>query len=82
VAVTEQIVRKHYKNLNGDSGVRFYAAGRGFIDIWFADNRGYRYEERKPGALHVAAMKRRAEAGRGLATDINQHVREDYARML
>lgn len=77
-----QILRRRYKNLNGDSGVRFYALGPSFIDVWFVDGAGYRYDERRPGASHVAALKRLAAAGRGLATYINQHVRKGYARKL
>ncbi|MEA2933878.1 MAG: hypothetical protein QOD74_524 [Variibacter sp.] len=80
MAVTEQIVRKRYKN--DRSGVRFYADGPGFIDIWFKDGRGYRYERHKPGAHHVAAMRHLAQVGKGLATYINQHVRLNYARKL
>ncbi len=70
---------KRYKDLSGSSGVRFYAVGPGFIDIWFADGAGYRYDGGRPGARRVAAMGRLAQAGKGLATYINQHVRGKYA---
>lgn len=75
-------MRKRYGNLSGNSGVRFYAVGPDFIDIWFADGAGYRYDGKEPGARHVAAMVRLAQSGSGLATYINQHVRGNYARML
>ncbi|WP_374012655.1 hypothetical protein [Pseudoxanthomonas koreensis] len=39
----------------------------------------YRYDDRHPGAVHVMEMQRLAEAGDGLNTYINQHVRGDFA---
>lgn len=74
--------RRRYKDLSGSSGVRFYAFGSGFIDVWFSDGAGYRYDDHRPGVSHVVAMKRLAEAGSGLATYINQHIRGNYARKL
>jgi hypothetical protein len=81
-AMRKQPVRKDYKDRSGTSGVRHYALGQTFIRVWFEDGGLYQYDEAKPGALHVARMKRLAEEGRGLATYINQHVRENYARKL
>jgi hypothetical protein len=78
--MTEQPVRKDYKDLSGNSGVRHYAIGQTSIRVWFEDGGLYEYDETKPGELHVARMKRLAEEGRGLATYINRHVRENYAR--
>jgi hypothetical protein len=78
----EQLNRRPYGNLGGASGVRYFAIGPSFIRIWFKDDDGYEYDHRKPGVKHVAAMKRLAEEGRGLATYINQHVRENYVRKL
>lgn len=74
--------RQRYNDLSGNSGVRFYAVGPGFIDIWFTDGAGYRYDGNRPGARHVAAMARLAQEGSGLATYINQHIRGNYARKL
>jgi hypothetical protein len=71
-----------YKNLVSNSGIRFYECGSTFIRVWFDDDRGYEYNETRPGREHVEGMKRLAEAGRGLATYINQNVRGNYARKL
>ncbi len=64
---------------SGASGVVAYAAGDGFIDLWF---RHGGYDATAPGPEHVAAMTRLAAAGEGLATYVNQHVRTNYARRL
>ena len=78
----EHLNRRPYGNPGRDSGVRYFALGPSFIRIWFKDGGGYEYDHRKPGAQHVAEMKRLAEEGRGLATYINQHVGKNYARKL
>jgi hypothetical protein len=78
----EPLDRRRYHNVGGNSGVRSYAIGPSFIRVWFEDGGGYEYDDRRPGRAHVEAMKRLAEEGRGLATYINQHVRENYARKL
>lgn len=72
--------RKPYGNHAGNSGVRYYALGPASIRIWFMDGGSYEYDHRRPGRAHVEAMKRLAAEGRGLATYINRHVRESYAR--
>lgn len=77
----EQLERQPYKNISGVSGVHFFAVGPSFIRVWFKGG-GYEYDHVKPGAHHVAAMKRLAEEGRGLATYINQHVRTNFARKI
>lgn len=74
--------RRPYKSLGGISGVRYFSLGPSSIYIWFKDDDGYEYNDVRPGPQHVATMKRLAEEGRGLATYINQHVRENYARKL
>jgi hypothetical protein len=71
-----------YSDRSGASGVAAYALGDDFIDLWFRDGGGYRYDASAPGPKHVDAMKRLAEAGQGLATYVNRHVRENYARKL
>jgi hypothetical protein len=80
MAAAEVVARKLY--WNRDSGVRYYASGPSFIDVWFRKGEGYRYDQSKPGASHVKEMKRLAEAGSGLATYISRHVRDNYARKL
>ena len=79
---TEQTDRRPYQSQNGNSGVSFYALDPLSINVWFRDGRGYVYDSRKPGKLHLDEMKRFAEEGRGLATYINQNVRTNYARKL
>ncbi|HVI28067.1 hypothetical protein [Hansschlegelia sp.] len=74
--------RSRYGDRSGASGVVAYATGDGFIDLWFRDGGGYRYDATAPGPEHVAAMTRLAAAGEGLATYVNQHVRANYARKL
>jgi hypothetical protein len=75
------IARKRYKNLSGNSGITEYEVGPEFIWIWFSGE-AYRYDYSKPGKQDVDVMKQLAEAGRGLATYINQHVQKNYADKL
>jgi hypothetical protein len=79
---TEQTDRRPYQSQNGNSGVSFYALGPSSISVWFHEGRGYVYDSRRPGKLHVDEMKRLAEEGRGLTTYINKHVRKNFARKL
>ncbi|WP_439543847.1 hypothetical protein [Hyphomicrobium sp.] len=74
--------RKAYGNFGRNAGVRYFAVGPTSIRVWFKDGHGYEYDYRRPGREHIEAMKRLAEAGQGLTTYINQHVRENYARKL
>lgn len=67
-----------YRNLGGNSGVRAYEIGSDSIVVEFSDSGTYRYTHASTGASHVERMKRLAEAGQGLATYINQHVRDRY----
>ncbi len=71
---------ERYRNLNGDSGVSHYAIGADFIAVQFQNATVYIYDGSRPGAHHVAQMKSLAEAGRGLGTYINQHIRGEYSR--
>lgn len=72
---------KRYQSAEA-SGVAAYQCGPGWIVIRFHRGGSYRYDGRNPGALHVLEMQRLAEAGEGLNTYINQHVRDDYAERL
>jgi len=72
---------KRYQSAEA-SGVAAYQCGPGWIVIRFHRGGSYRYDRRNPGALHVLEMQRLAEAGEGLNTYINQHVRDDYAERL
>ena len=73
---------QRYKNLSGTSGVARYEARTTSIVVTFMDGASYVYDSASPGTNHVAAMKRFAELGRGLATYINQHVKKSYAKKL
>lgn len=77
-----QFERTPYANRGHRSGVREFVLGPSSIRVWFIDGSGYEYDYRRPGPAHVEAMKLRAQRGEGLATYINQHVRENYARKL
>ena len=71
---------QRYANRGGDSGVAAYECRPGEIRLRFADRTTiYVYTGARPGAAHVREMQRLAKAGRGLATYVNQHVRDDYA---
>jgi hypothetical protein len=73
---------ERYRNLGGGSGVVAFEIAPRAITVQFADGGKYVYDHASPGKGHVAEMKRLAKAGRGLATYINRHVRENYARKL
>jgi hypothetical protein len=70
---------KRYRNISGNSGILAYEIAPGFIKIKFADGGVYVYDHRKPGKRHVEAMKKLAVAGKGLATYVNQFVRDNYS---
>jgi hypothetical protein len=68
-----------YGNQSGDSGVAAYECRPGEIRLKFVDRDTiYVYTRGTPGAEHVREMQRLAETGKGLATYVNQHVRDDY----
>jgi hypothetical protein len=69
-----------YKNISGDSGVIAYQTGKDRILVQFADGGIYEYTYASTGHNHVESMKVLAAKGRGLATFINQYVRDAYAR--
>ena len=62
----------------GDSGVTRYAIGPDYIVVEFKSHEAYRYDYSIPGRSHVEAMKRLAEAGKGLTTFINRKVGASY----
>jgi hypothetical protein len=67
---------------NPKSGVIAFTLNDTSIDIEFRDGKRYRYDHATPGPKNVRAMKRLALAGQGLATYINQHVRDRFAAKL
>jgi hypothetical protein len=64
----------------GNSGVSAYACGPDFIFVEFRHAGTYLYTHARPGRVHVAAMKKLAVRGHGMATYINRHVRSNYAK--
>ena len=75
----EAVMPERYGNLSGGSGVRYYMTGDDFIAIQFSDSAIYVYNYAQPGRDRVERMKQLAAAGKGLATFITQHVRNDFA---
>ena len=71
---------ERYRNLNGDSGVTYYAIGPDFIAVQFQDSNVYIYDHTRPGLAHVERMKALASGGRGLGSYISQRVRKAFAR--
>ena len=67
-----------YKNLSGNSGIYSYEIGAEYIKVRF-DKGTYLYDYKMPGKTHVDQMKKLAIKGRGLATYINIHVRENFS---
>lgn len=72
---------KRYRSADS-SGVAAYDYGPDWIVIRFQRGGTYRYDAHHPGAPHVIEMQRLADAGEGLNTYINRHVRDDYAEWL
>jgi hypothetical protein len=71
---------KRYSNKKGNSGIVNYELGKQWIVIGFRDtNDFYLYDYQNPGQSKVEEMKKLAVAGKGLATFINQFVRNNYA---
>ncbi|MDM5180676.1 hypothetical protein PO883_26185 [Massilia sp. DJPM01] len=68
-----------YANLSGDSGVQAYRIGARQITVRFAGGAVYVYTYASAGRERVETMKLLAQAGRGLATYISQHVHDAYA---
>lgn len=65
---------------SGKSGIAAFEIGDDYIIVRFKDGKAYTYNYRHPGKVHVEQMKVLATEGKGLATYINKHVREDYAQ--
>lgn len=69
---------QRYLNRSGESGILAYEIGDDSIVIRF-ETGTYLYNYDKPGEGHVEQMKRLAKEGRGLATYVSRHVRENFA---
>ncbi|EOG2475761.1 MULTISPECIES: hypothetical protein [Serratia] len=69
-----------YENKGGDSGVVFYETTEKSITVEFKDGWKYVYDDFKPGAATVAAMKELARDGHGLNSYISRVVRANFSR--
>jgi hypothetical protein len=67
---------------NSKSGVSAFEIHETKIILEFRDGGGYLYDYKVPGKKHVEQMKKLALQGKGLATYVNQHVREHYKAKL
>ena len=70
------------ENHTETAGVAAFEIGDRSITVRFAEGGTYLYDQTKPGKVHVAQMISLARAGAGLATYIQQQVRNNYARKL
>ena len=68
-----------YLDLSGQSGISAYEVRDNAIIVRFKNGHTYIYDTTWPGKEQIEEMKKRAEAGRGLATYISQEVRNHYA---
>jgi hypothetical protein len=73
---------QRYRNLDGQSGVRAYDCGEGWIRIRFVGGETYEYTDAATGTEHVRNMQALATAGEGLATYVSRFVHDAYARKL
>ena len=69
-----------YKDFSRNSGVLAYECGSDFIRVEFKNSSIYLYTYTSTGGANIEQMKRLAHAGEGLATFINENVRERFAR--
>ena len=60
------------------SAVKSYEIGPESIEIEFSSGWVYHFSYQKPGPLRVERMKQLAEAGHGLSTFINKHVKNRF----
>jgi len=67
-----------YRSLNHNTGVIAYENGSGHIAVQFKDGTVYLYTNKSAGEKAIKQMKKLAEAGAGLTTYINQHVKDRY----
>lgn len=62
-----------YKNLSGNSGVREYEIGNGYMVVGFKDGLFYKYTNARAGSNVVSEMMQLARQGRGLSTYISKN---------
>lgn len=73
---------ERYGKPGSRSGVIAFEILETGIVLKFRDGGRYLYTHNNPGRFEVEEMKRLARAGEGLASFVNQHVRERYVRKL
>ncbi|MCD9032216.1 hypothetical protein LDO32_10825 [Luteimonas sp. Y-2-2-4F] len=73
---------RRYADRSGRSGVAAYALLPDGLLVRFVDGGLYLYDAVRPGARHVAQMRRLAGEGEGLATYISRHVGTNYRARL
>lgn len=71
--MAERNTVKPYQDIGEDSGIAAYEHGRDWIRIRFKHGGTYKYPSARIGAAHLRAMKRLADAGKGLNTYLNTH---------
>ncbi len=71
-----------YANHGGDSGVRAYEIGNGYIIVEFTTGACYEYTNASAGPDHIVAMHGLARKGVGLNSYINRNVRKLYSRKI
>jgi len=69
-----------YSNNGGDSGVRAFSYGSGFINVMFSDGSLYTYTNASAGSNHIQNMIRLAQSGHGLNSYIMKNVRMGYTQ--
>lgn len=67
-----------YQSSNRDTGITAYQNGPDHIAVQFKDGAVYLYTNKSAGPKAINQMKKLAEAGAGLTTFINQHVKDRY----
>jgi hypothetical protein len=67
-----------YKSSNHGTGVIAYQNGVNHIAVQFKDGTVYLYTNKSAGRDVIIQMQKLAEAGAGLTTYINQHVKDRY----
>lgn len=73
-------IKKYANSKKG--GVKFFAVQPTSIFAEYGDGRSYYYDSEKPGAEHVAIMKKQSDEGKGLTGYINKVVRRNYKMKL
>lgn len=68
-----------YLNLGGDSNVAAYEHGDQYLRVRFNDGATYLYTYASAGRANVEHARTLADAGRGLNSFINLHMRKSYA---